>query len=568
MKRLLLILFLLSGCAGQRVEVPPVWISVVGTNDVHGEFAGVDRGLLAFSGYVEALRQRRGDNGVVLIDGGDMWQGTLASNLNEGQAITAAYNALGYDAATVGNHEFDFGPVGDAAIPMGPEDDARGVIKQRASEADFALLAANLLNAETGRRVQWPGVTPTTMFQKNGVNIGVIGITTIDTLETTFPANTVGLRMAPLADTVAAEATALRAAGANLVIVAAHAGGHCDSFDDPYDLSSCALDDEIFQVAMALPAGLVDQIVAGHEHRPIAHVVNGIAITSNPSRLRSFGRVDYRIDPTDGRVLERRVLPPQKMCMFIATDDAACSETTSVVMPPPDYEGYPTTPNPDVRTIVGRTLLAASSLQSQSLNVSLTAPFTRNDEPDSVLGHMMTDAIREQTGADVSLHNVAGGIRADLPAGVLTFGDVYRVFPFDNRLSMPVVTVAKLKRLLSFQVHRDDRRVGISGARVTVSCDDGDMQLMLSDESGNVWPDERKLNLAANDFLMQGGDDIMTPIVDTTAFVVDAGQPMIRDIWLAWLKNQQGDLSPEDFELGESRWSLPMNYLEACPRPE
>jgi len=107
----------LAGCGGQndlgKSESDIVVLSVVGTNDVHGELLSSRRkgGLTTFSGYVAALRAAREEDGgaMLLIDAGDMWQGTLESNLTEGAAVVEAFNALGYAAAAVGNHEFDFG---------------------------------------------------------------------------------------------------------------------------------------------------------------------------------------------------------------------------------------------------------------------------------------------------------------------------------------------------------------------------------------------------------------------------------------------------------------------------
>ena len=96
-----------------------VRIAVVGTNDVHGQLLPTeDRGgLVELSGYVAALRASGDADAVLLVDAGDMWQGTLESNLDEGASVTAAYEALGYAAAAIGNHEFDFGPAGRATPP-------------------------------------------------------------------------------------------------------------------------------------------------------------------------------------------------------------------------------------------------------------------------------------------------------------------------------------------------------------------------------------------------------------------------------------------------------------------
>src|SRR5687767_109594 len=112
---------LVLSCAGtsQRTVIadpppPTITLSVVGTNDLHGGILqrGDRGGLALLGGYVANLRAARERDGgaVLLLDAGDMFQGTLESNLNEGASVIAAYNTLRYAAAAVGNHDFDFGP--------------------------------------------------------------------------------------------------------------------------------------------------------------------------------------------------------------------------------------------------------------------------------------------------------------------------------------------------------------------------------------------------------------------------------------------------------------------------
>ena len=143
-----------DGGAGAPGRDPLVTISIVGTNDLHGHIEALPR----LGGYIANLRRARARDGggVVLLDAGDMFQGTLESNMNEGAAVVRAYNALKYDAAAIGNHEFDFGPVGPATAPRAPGDDPRGALKARAAEAQFPFLAANLVDAATGALPAWP----------------------------------------------------------------------------------------------------------------------------------------------------------------------------------------------------------------------------------------------------------------------------------------------------------------------------------------------------------------------------------------------------------------------------
>ena len=140
-----IVLLSIAACSSQGdTETPAsdsVLISVIGTNDVHGELLAAERsgGLTTLSGYVHAIRTARARDGgtVLLIDAGDMWQGTLESNLVEGRSVVEAYNAMGYTAAAIGNHEFDFGPEGEKAIATSEADDPRGALRQRIIEADF-----------------------------------------------------------------------------------------------------------------------------------------------------------------------------------------------------------------------------------------------------------------------------------------------------------------------------------------------------------------------------------------------------------------------------------------------
>jgi 5'-nucleotidase len=458
-----------------------VTLTILGTNDVHGALSAQPGrgGLATFSGYVAAVRSAReaDGGGVLLIDGGDMWQGTLESNLTEGASVVAAYNALEYTAATIGNHEFDFGPVGAATIPQSESDDPRGALKLRATEANFPLLAANLIDTSTNEPVNWENVQPSVMVDVAGVKIGIIGLMTRDALTATIAANVHGLRVAPLTDTIVKEARDLRARGATLIIVTAHAGGMCQQFADPLDLSSCDQTAEIMQVANALPPNLIDHIIAGHHHQRIAHIVNGISITSNYSNARLFGRVDFTIDLNSLTVSHREVFPPQPVCEFTHEFSGECATaesdlTTTVVA---RYEGGAIFPMSDIAAIADRAAARIEAKKAEKIGVYLETAITLEDLPESALGHLMTDAMLQSNDADISIHNVSGGIRANLPQGDLTYGSVFKMFPFDNQVVILDLSGAELRRVISNQVPNARRRAGLSGMQVSVDCSDNNM---------------------------------------------------------------------------------------------
>ncbi len=286
-------------------------ITILGTQDLHG---ALER-LPILAGYVDNVRAaRKADGGaVVLVDAGDLFQGTLESNLTEGSPVIAAYNAIGYTAAAVGNHEFDFGPPGPAVTIQAADEDPRGALKARAAEARFPLLAANLYDAESNGRIKWPNMPASITVDENGVKVGIIGVTTEATPFTTMPANFKGLLVASPAGVITAEATRLRTAGAQIVVVAAHLGSKCKDFTDPTDTSSCDQEEEVFKVARALPHGLVDVIVAGHTHASVAHRINDIAVVQAYSSGRGLARVDLRVNAS-GVVTGSKIYLPRELC--------------------------------------------------------------------------------------------------------------------------------------------------------------------------------------------------------------------------------------------------------------
>ncbi|MGH9309744.1 MAG: bifunctional metallophosphatase/5'-nucleotidase [Vicinamibacterales bacterium] len=531
-----------------------VTISIVGTNDLHGGVLPRDGrgGLALLSGYVKALREARLRDGgaVLLIDGGDMFQGTLESNLSEGAAVVAAYNALGYTAATVGNHEFDFGPAGPAATPARPGDDPRGALKARAAEATFPFLAANLLDESTARPVAWPNVRPSTIVEAAGVKIGIVGVMTKEALTATIAANVGGLRVAPLAPAIAAEAARLRSSGAAVVIVTAHAGGRCSNLAQPTDLASCDPASEIVAVARELPPGSVDVIVAGHTHAGMAHEVEGIAIIESFATGRSFGRVDLTLDAARRAIVDRKIFPPRDLC---AREDPSTGACDTAPVPASSsrvasYEGTTVLPDPSIAAVLEPALAKVRELKARPLGVNLETPIRRQASGDSPLGNLFTDALRASiAGADAAIHNTAGGLRADLPQGPLIFGSVFEVMPFDNKVATLRLTGAQVRTVFGTHLRSSRRTVGVSGIRVRAACSGGTLDVALSRASGAAIADDDVLTVAVTDFLATGGDGILKPVIPPGGFQIPDDAPLARDALASYLQGLNGPLRESQF---------------------
>lgn len=541
----------------------PITLSIVGTNDLHGVVLPRNGrgGLSVLAGYLNNLRAARAADGgaVMLIDAGDTFLGTVESNLSEGALVIDAYNALGYTAATIGNHEFDFGAVDSPTTGRAENDDVQGAIKARARQARFPYLAANLLDEATGRPVRWPNVTPSTLVEAGGIKVGIVGVMTAGALRATLAANTRGLRVAPLATTIAAEAASLRSQGARVVVVAAHAGGRCSRFEEPTDLSSCDASSEIFEVAAQLPSGLVDVIVAGHTHAGLAHQVNGIAIIEAFSGGRSFGRVDVVLSAQAKRVDRTRLLAPRDLCLWEEPETRTCDGEATNRRVPVSYEGRTVQPDPTIDYAMEPALRRVRQLQSIPLGVLVDTVIRRTGDPESPLNNLFADALRESVpGADVAINNNAlGGLRTDLAQGPLTFGRFYDVFPFDNRVVRLTLTAEELRRVVAEEVER--RRpgaLGISGVSVLADCATEGLRVNLVRASGRLIDDRERLLVVTTDFL--AGGQVFASVSPPGGYNLKVAAPIAREVVETWLRRRRGHLTEGEFVDPESRrWVYP-----------
>ncbi len=555
--------------------VGPVTLSLVGTTDLHGQIFPVNErgGLALLGGYLQNLRAARAADGgaVLLLDSGDTYLDGIESNLSEGAIVIDAYNALGYTAAAIGNHDFDYGAVDDARFEPGA--DRRGALKARASQARFPFLAANL--HEHGRPVEWPNVRRSTLVDAAGVKVGVVGVMTRDALSMTLASNVVGLQVTALAEAIEEEALRLRAEGAAVVVVASHAGGSCEVFARSTDLGSCDDTAEIFEAVRVLPRGLVDVVFAGHTHAAVAHEVNGVAVVQAYSWGRAFSRVDMTVArpaATDSgsaaaRVTNVRIFPPREVC---AREDAhgrcVTGETAGVQS---RYEGRPVVPDAAVENAMAPALARVRDLQATPLGPVFETPFPRGrGTEESALANLFADAIRDSApGTDAAIGQASGpgGLRMDLPAGPATLGALYDTFPFDNLVVRRTLTGAQLRQVLTAQLRRPrwgGRTLGVSGLHVRLDCREGAYEVEVERATGRPIRDEDVLVVAMSDYLAA-----RTTSIAPAAGAPHAGEPdaQMMDLVTGWLRARGGRLSAGQFtDPARPRWSRTPQAAAGC----
>jgi len=470
--------------AGAAPEGDSIVLRLLTTNDLHGALLPRTQswsngrevgGAAAIAGMMTRLARECGCP-TLRLDDGDAMQGTPLSNLTFGRATVEAFNAMGYAAAAVGNHELDW---------------TVDTLAARIREARFAWLTANVRTVATGARPAW--AQPWRMVRAGGLKVALIGYASILTPSLVRPDNVAGLRFdggAAIVDSLVD--VARRDSAADFVILLAHEGGFCEPGGQ-----GCR--GQVFDLANALTRK-PDLIVSGHTHSLVNAVVNGIPIVQARSSGTALGIVDFVVQLGGGRAARIRV------------------ETVWADREQPDTA---------VARVVDGFRRAVEPLTSRPV-ATLAEALSRGGEQHA-LGNLIADAYRAAARSDVALVN-NGGIRADLPAGAVSWGDLFQVLPFQNYVTRLTVTGAVLRQAIAHAVGAADARAHVSGVRVSVSRGAADSVRIVTVTLADGAPlrEDARYTLAVPDFLASGGSGysmlrgqpaVNTGIVDIDAFV-------------------------------------------------
>ena len=155
-----------------------------------------------------------------------------------------------------------------------------------------------------------------------------------------------------------------------------------------------------------------------------------------------------------------------------------------------------------------------------------------------------------------------------LPAGPLTFGDIYQISPFDNQVVILDVSGAALRRIIEAQAMRSGGRgrAGFSGMQVYVSCAAGEPSIEMILNDGREIQDDDRIKISTNDFLATLGDGILTPAMPEGGFEFETDGRMNRDLIISWLKKRGGSLSHREYEITETnrRWNFADSFVAEC----
>ena len=374
-------------------------VKIVHTNDIHARVEEDDYnqviGMDRLSGIAQTFTE--GADGSLMLDSGDTFHGQPIATLVKGESVAKLMKACGYDAMTTGNHDWSYG---------------KDRLKELGGIANVKILSGNIKNADGTSFFDTDALVKE--ITKNGktLKIGVFGVSDPEMKNKTTPSNVEGLDFQDAVSYAKKEAAALKAEGCDVVIALSHTL-------DPKNV--------------AAQVDGVDLWLCGHEHIELSESVttpdgSKTYVSESGHYLNSVGLIDLNcIMDEDGSV-------------------HVDYEKTSV-----DYEAAQNYPKDASVTAVLDTIKAEN--ETELNRVIGTSPVELDGVWEHIrigqtnLGNVITDAYLLATGADIAFEN-AGGIRASIAAGTVTYGDVINVSPYGNYVVTKKLTGAQIKEML------------------------------------------------------------------------------------------------------------------------
>ncbi|WP_405502037.1 bifunctional metallophosphatase/5'-nucleotidase [Streptomyces anulatus] len=454
---------------------------------------------------------RKGNPYSVTAAGGDMVGASpLLSGLFHDEPTIEALNGLDLDVTAVGNHEFDEGAAELARLQNGGCHPVEGCYEKgkKFKGADFPYLAANVTKEKTGR----PLLKPYTVWKKNGVKIGFIGVTLEGTPDIVTANGVKGLKFHDEVETINKYARELDRKGVKSIVALIHEGGAPASTSYNYDCDSPGAGDGISGPIVDIAKGItpkVDALVTGHTHQ--AYVCTVPDPSGKPRMVTSassFGKLYTDTTLTYDRRTKDIVRTSVKSANHVVTRDQAKAT--------------------DMTRLIDRWNKLAAPIASKPQGwISADINGRGSTAPEKPLGNVISDAQLEglapadKGGAEVAFMN-PGGIRADLVHkasggegdGVVTYGEAFTVQPFTNMMNVVDLTGAQLVTALQQQVSGSNaaspKILQVSkGLTYTLDLTKSGADRVVADTiklNGEAIDPARTYRVAMNEFLAGGGD--------------------------------------------------------------
>ena len=498
-------------------------LDILFTNDIHG---GIDRYPATFMNpdfppilggggsaatYIKGVRKLSiaGSRNNLLIDAGDFFQGHPIGTMSEGRAVITYMNMIGYDFMAIGNHEFDLG-----------ED----VLIKTLEMAEFPILSCNIVKKGTNELVDY--AEPYKIIEKLGLRIGVIGLTTTDTEQMSFPDNIKNVDFLPAKEQVQKYVNIVREKNVDLVILIAHMGL-------PYDPQPA------YDVRYSNPDEEKEERRWGYDAQEIAHEVEGIDILFGGHMHKGFAK-PWEDPETHTLVFQGYAYGSNVGHVTIKIDKA--TKTISGYESPAINEGVLVTMFEDEYIpdeVIGDTILVMQKIAEvgmdeiigeAGMNITKFGMGTQN-----LIGNLVCEAMLDYTDADFAFMNL-GGIRDELLSGPISYRNVFNVMPFDNQIALIEVDGRFLKEIIETRVSGSRHGLRTAGIKVVINRKRENFnRISKLYIGGEPWQADKIYKIATSDFLLQGnaGLALLTKVPESKITRYEQG---LRDVIVEYIR--------------------------------
>lgn len=475
---------------GARAGANHARIDIIYTSDIHGhidqqaatfmnpQFPPMLGGGASAATYIKHVRAEAeaAGRGFLLLDSGDLFQGTPIGVHFEGKAVIEWMNSMGYTSATLGNHDFDLG-----------WERTRGLVET----ARFPILAANVFDTRTNQPVDW--LKDMVMVEAAGVKVAIIGLITEETVRMSFARNLEGLAFKPVEEMLPELVRKARSQGAQIVLLPVHAGlPYKPTMQQHYrEMIAAEARGEFPHPYEAMDLAHyftgVDFMFAGHSHQgydtpwedPVTHTV----VLEPYGNGSSVGHITITYDREAKTVLGYETHQDRGALITLFEDEFW--------------------PDQGVAEVIGEQVAEAEKGLDEVIGET-RVNLQRSDPEKGLLGGLVADAIREFVRADVAIQNT-GGVRADLAPGEITRRNTLAVLPFGNQMVVATVKGEFLKRLLEQKVGPYGPSLFVSGVTLEFDPTRPPGERILSFKVGDAPLElEREYKLGLTNYLAEG----------------------------------------------------------------
>jgi 5'-nucleotidase len=538
----------------------PVKVRLIAFNDFHGnlptraraEGAGGPRpmgGAAVLAAYVDEARLWNPKRTLVLVAGDSIGASPPVSGVLRDEPTMEFLNLLADGdcprltrdwprtpapattacrvVSTVGNHEFDKGADELERLLYGGKHPDGKVLGRDWKGMRIPFVASNVVR----RDGQAPFLPPSVIVDLDGVKIGVIGSVTASTAALVPPQRIASLQFLPEAPPINAEVARLKAAGVHAIVLLIHEGLQTPTTPQSALLSFDETTGRLRDVLRELDPG-IDVVVTGHSHR-LTNVLlpardgRPMLVTQARSGGTAYGEIELMIDRG-------------------ATTNAVVAKAARILTPWADRPPG-SSPARRVEKLVEKALEVTAPIEARKVGTAAAA-LTRAESPsgESVFGNLVADAQRAVVGTDIAFMN-RDGIRADIDAGELTWGELRSAQPFGNTVMKLTLTGEQILRLLEQQwsgPHAGNPYLlRPSGLRYTYDLRRPPFQRVVDSETADGLPldPKRRYTVAANDFIVAGGDffSVFAEAPDATPVMLDV------EALEKYVEAQGGTVKPE-----------------------